>query len=455
MRRIRTRRHGSPDGVGYRFRVVSLVFFLSAVAADSRGQNREDPVRVAHLIDRLGSSSFARRQSAERELLGLGQRTMGPLQKAASGDDPEVRLRAEKLLDELKVRRLWSASMIDCKSEDQLASVVLREAAHESENKLVFGGRFDNFVDRDVQVDPGRKEYWRVVDQVCRQTENHLSFRRQAETGATVIVAGKPGKYPVAYAGPLRVFLKQAKREFSESFDYEDGTTDIGHTFAIELAANWETRCKLLAYQSDAYVVAATTEKGQRLLTAPGSSGGWSVVQPGVGQIETTLRLQPPSVAASKLKELHLRWNLVAAGDPRTIELSDLATPRVYRQDDVELVFEGIVKQTETSYEASFVVARGALIAELKDLGQSEYHAAMLDDTGKRMPIHSRNVESSTNSRRETPFAVEGTRIIVTFLASSAERKPAKLRFTYPKIRSRKALDIVFRDVRLPATPLD
>ena len=460
MRATRTRQPQTADVAGYRFRVVSLVLFLSTVfqstgVIETRGQDRSEPVRVAHLIDRLGSSSFARRQAAERALLELDEPPITPLEKAVAGTDPEVSLRAEKLLNELKTRRMWSPSMIQQASGDQLASEILRNAATESGNRLAFGGRFDNFVDRKIQVLPGRAPYWQVVDHVCRQTNNHLSFRRQPETGATVIVAGAPGKHPVAYAGPLRVFLKQARREFSESLDYEDRALDLKHTFAIDIATNWETRCRLLAHRSEAYVVAAVTDSGQRLLAAPGTSGGWNVVPVGAGQVETTLRLQPPSVAASQLAKLHLRWELVAASDMQTIDITDMETPRVYRRDDVELVFEGVEKVSDTRYEASIVVKRAAFITELKGLAETHHEIGMIDDHKQSMSVHSRSTENSSTSRRKTPFLVQGTRIVTSFVADKPERKPASIHFRYPKIRSLKAVDIVFRDVPLPSSPLD
>ncbi len=454
MRPFRPRRPRLPDAAGYRF-TVSFLLFATIVSQTALSQESNPKLRVARLIDRLGSSSYARRQTAGRELLELGQPTIGPLEAAATGEDPEVRIRAEKLLSEIKTRRLWAGSTVKRTGSSRMASAILKDAARTSGNRLVFGGRFDNFVDREINVQAGRVPFWKVVDDVCRQTENRLSMRRQAETGAMVIVAGKPGNYPVAYAGPMRVHLSQAKRQFSESLDYEDGTSALTHTFTIDMAANWETRCQLLAYRSDAEIVEAISDKGQRLWAAPGSYGGWNVVPTGAGQIETTLRLQPPSVKASKLKKLHIRWEFVAAGDPQTIEITDFETPRVYRSHDVELVFDRLEKQSDIRYEVTLVTSRSALIPELQDLSQIENKIVLVDDSGAKMTLHTRTVQDAELSRRKTPFLTEGVRMTFAFLASSADRKPAKLRFTYPRIRSRKKLDVIFRDVQLPSTAPD
>ena len=210
-RRLWSVRPWSVDVAGYRF-TLAFVFCTTIMSQTAHSEEPEPKVRVAHLIDRLGSSSFVRRQSAGRELLELGQPIIKPLEAAAVGEDPEVRIRAEKLLREIKTRQLWAGGTIDCGGSSRMASAILKDAALRSGNHLAFGGRFDNFVDREVRVPAGRVPFWQVVDEVCRQTENHLSTRRQAETGAIVMVAGKPGDYPVAYAGPMRVHLAQAKR---------------------------------------------------------------------------------------------------------------------------------------------------------------------------------------------------------------------------------------------------
>ena len=139
----------------------------------------------------------------------------------------------------------------------------------------------------------------------------------------------------------------------------------------------------------------------------------------------------------------------------QTIDITDMETPRVYRRDDVELVFEGVEKVSDTRYEASIVVKRAAFITELKGLAETHHEIGMIDDHKQSMSVHSRSTENSSTSRRKTPFLVQGTRIVTSFVADKPERKPASIHFRYPKIRSLKAVDIVFRDVPLPSSPLD
>src|SRR3981081_607084 len=61
----------------------------------------QDPDRIQDLIRKLGSEDYATREQATQELQKMGKPARAALQKAAEeSDDPEVRQRAQTLLDE-------------------------------------------------------------------------------------------------------------------------------------------------------------------------------------------------------------------------------------------------------------------------------------------------------------------------------------------------------------------
>lgn len=75
-------------------------FFLLFTAAESlRGQSADDSERTESLIRQLGDPSFARRESASRELKAVGEPALTGLRKAlAASRDFEVRLRARQII---------------------------------------------------------------------------------------------------------------------------------------------------------------------------------------------------------------------------------------------------------------------------------------------------------------------------------------------------------------------
>ncbi len=70
--------------------VASLPFCRTSVADEPIA---EPNLRIARLVERLGSESFQDRQQASNELAKLGNQSRNQLEAAAKSDDPEIRLR--------------------------------------------------------------------------------------------------------------------------------------------------------------------------------------------------------------------------------------------------------------------------------------------------------------------------------------------------------------------------
>lgn len=90
------------------------LLFVPVLAGLLRGESSQDPEaeRVAELIQKLGSSSFVKRNEANLELLKLGEKALPALQKAAdSAADLELRRRVETLVDKLMPRQQKSTSL--------------------------------------------------------------------------------------------------------------------------------------------------------------------------------------------------------------------------------------------------------------------------------------------------------------------------------------------------------
>src|SRR5215475_8040048 len=61
--------------------------------------------RIARLIKQLGDDSFAKREAASKALEAIGKPALPALRKAAaSGNDPELRQRAERIIQVIAAR---------------------------------------------------------------------------------------------------------------------------------------------------------------------------------------------------------------------------------------------------------------------------------------------------------------------------------------------------------------
>ncbi len=74
-----------------------------------------------------------------------------------------------------------------------------------------------------------------------------------------------PGRFPTAYAGPLRAQVTGAVRSFSEKLDYGEGPSQKLHTFELEISVLWEDRFHLVAYRPQPTLVRAVTDTGVSL----------------------------------------------------------------------------------------------------------------------------------------------------------------------------------------------
>lgn len=85
--------------------LVALAAAVPGHTAKAGAQEQKpatDPDRkIEQLIEQLGSSKFRIREAAAKELLALGKRAIPALRKALRSTDPDVRLRAQLLLNEI------------------------------------------------------------------------------------------------------------------------------------------------------------------------------------------------------------------------------------------------------------------------------------------------------------------------------------------------------------------
>ena len=267
-----------------------------AMAAGSHlsAQEPADEIRVARLVRELSGDSFAIRTQATDELVKLGPAARQEVEQATRSDDPEVRLRAKDLLRAIKIHDLWAAGRFSHSPAPVQASQLIRQLSEQTGNHLIVGDQFGAFHDEIVQFDFAGGDYWPTVDELCRQSGNHCRPHYDSRTPGVVVVAGPPGRQPLAYAGPVRGRITSARRTFNEELSYEDTRSEKMHTFQVNLEMTWEDRFKLVAYRSQPEVAEARTDAGLSITAAQPASGGWNVVTSGTRQFTMNLKLNPP-----------------------------------------------------------------------------------------------------------------------------------------------------------------
>ena len=415
----------------------ALISLLSAAGAWA--QESESP-RVAKLIEKLSASDYQERAAAVAELTELGSATKEQLTAALSSKDAEVRLRAADLLTRLEVEELWGAKRLDLPQQQTTVSEMLELLAKLSGNHIMAGERYGSFEEADLKLQPEPATFWQALDLLCRQSGNHVRPHYNPRQPGLVVVSGKIGKQPVAHAGPLRAQITSAKRVFNEELDYETGKSEITHTFQMHTQVIWEDRFRLVAYRSQPEVVSAVTNSGELLEAEEIETPAWNVASPGIRQLSSGLRLSPPLRSAKSLKELTLRWELIAVGSMQEMDMTNLQPDTRKRQDNAELLLEKIEERPGGRYIFTVMVSRDLATPELQDALLHENELELYDASGQAFNHH-----GETNS-----LVDRGVRMTVTFQAPQSDVKPHQLKLRYPRIRTQRSAEIVFTDVPLP-----
>ena len=415
--------------------VVAALWYLPAAA-------EEPAARVARLIRNLGNPDYDVRQRATSQLSHLGTDARRQLEEAAQHEDPEIRLRAQRLLEQLKVRELWEPSWTEHRASATNASEILAAIAKQTGNRVLVGDQYGTFHECSISIDTGRVPFWNAIDQLCRLSGNRVRPHYDTRNPGLVVVAGDPGQFPTAYAGPIRSQILSARRVFIEELSYENLDSEVTHTFQLNLQMMWEDRFRLIAYRSGVEVIDAVTDTGFHLSAMQSSGGGWNVSSRGTRQLSMSLRLHPPPASARRLRELSLRWELLAVGDWATLDVTRLDKADNYyaSADQLQLQMRGMSMPRPGRYVITAVVVRDAMLPEPRETLFEENYFELLDAEGRPF----------VRNGQTNHLADGGVKYKLTFTAPEANAQPARLRLQYPRIRSQRALEITFHDVPLP-----
>jgi hypothetical protein len=416
---------------------------LAVVAAVTWAETPEPgEIRVARLVRDLGAADYSKRQAADDQLAKLGHQSRSQLEQALEHSDAEVRLRARRLLERLKLDELWAGSRVRLTTHGEPASKILLGLAAQTGNHIYIGDPYGNFAEKKLDATGASMGYWEAVDWICGESGNRVRPHYDMHTPGIVISAGAPGNYPRAYAGPLRAQITSARRVFIEELSYEDQKAELTHSFQINLQFTWEDRFRIVGYASQPQLVEAVTDERLAVSAAQPSGGGWNATTRGLRQVAASLKLNPVPITAKTLDVFKIKWGLIAVGEPAVFEIAQPEPGRQYAQDDVDVRVESIEKQPAAKYLVSLNVARDLAMPEPQEVIFQEYEAELLDGEGR--PFRLQSCSPSLDAR--------GVQLKLAFGGESPDSQPKSLKLHYPRVRARRDVELLFRNVPLPTS---
>ncbi|HEV3137392.1 MAG TPA: hypothetical protein VGZ26_05800 [Pirellulales bacterium] len=418
---------------------LAVLLFLSAHALRADPPDRQE-IRVARLIRQLGADDFAQRQQADDQLAKLGQSSRAPLEEAISDEDLEVRLRAKRLLDRLKLEDLWAASTVQVQVHGEPASKILASIATQSGNHIHVGDPYGSFSEVPLDLNFAAMNYWQAVDEICGKTGNRIRPHYDMHTPGVVVSTGAQGSFPRAYGGPVRAQITGATRVFIEALNYEEQKAELTHSFQISLQFMWEDRFHIVGYSAQPELIEAVTDNKIVISSAQAAGGGWNATSRGLRQVSASLKLNPVPVSAKAFEVFKIKWGLIAVGEPATLDIPRVEPEKLYCQDDLALKIEAIEKQPAANYIVSLNVVRDLAMPDPQEVVFQEYEAELADGQGRAFRL-----QSQTHSLTD-----RGVQLKLTFTGESADSEPKSLKLHYPRLRARRDVELVFRNVPLP-----
>jgi hypothetical protein len=147
---------------------------LTLVASlPSPADENADKEKIAKLIDQLGSSIFAERQKATKEIAAIGAPALEALRKAAQSEDAEVRKRANELVQKIEKEvvsaRLLTPKRIHLVYKDTLVSQAVADFQKKSGYNIYLHDPESKLKTRTVTLDTGATTFWRAYAMFCQK----------------------------------------------------------------------------------------------------------------------------------------------------------------------------------------------------------------------------------------------------------------------------------------------
>jgi hypothetical protein len=127
----------------------------------------------AALVVQLGSKDFREREFASRALDALGSSALRELRKAVKDKDPEIRRRAENLVEAIERReetaRLLAPRLVRINVVDAPLATVVNDFAKTTGFSIsIDESARDELRERRITLDTGETTFWKALDALCR-----------------------------------------------------------------------------------------------------------------------------------------------------------------------------------------------------------------------------------------------------------------------------------------------
>jgi hypothetical protein len=316
-----------------RILTIGLVCFsISAMMAGGAYASRAQDdlkAKVAELVKDLNAAKANVRQAAQEKLIELGADALTHL-PAPDADDlsAEQRRRLGEVrtaLGSAGAKDSLAGSRISLSAKGITLSDAMSAIQRQSGNQIVdmreeFGQEVTN---PEFAADWKDKPFWEVLDEIAAKT--NIGFFLHTGERQIGLVMEPPRTLPTAYAGPLRIQLRQLVRRIT----YEDRQKEC----VLEFEIAWEPRVRPILFDMKPEDLEVSDNQDRKIMVEadrqqPGAEDEGTTLkaatQSSMIRADFIVRLAQPERGAEKIKSLQGKLGVLMPTKIQTFEFSDL-----------------------------------------------------------------------------------------------------------------------------------
>jgi hypothetical protein len=316
--------------------VISLasVLLLSGMAA-ARGprdatDNDELKSKVAALVKELDASKASVRQAAQDKLIQLGADGLAHLPAPdAEGLSAEQSRRLGEIRSALAHtggKAALEGSKVTLSAKGITLSDAMSAIQRQSGNQIVdmredFGQEVTN---PEFPADWTDKPFWEVLDEIAAKT--NVGYYLHTGERQIGLVMEPPRTMPTAYAGPLRMQLRQLVRSIS----FENRQKEC----VLEFEIAWEPRVRPILFEMKPEDLDVVDDQDRKIVVEqqserPGAEDDGMTLKAAADasmiRADFIIRLAQPNRGAEKIKSLRGKLGVLMPTNIQTFEFADLA----------------------------------------------------------------------------------------------------------------------------------
>ena len=302
--------------------------------------------KVAALVRQLDSDENAKREAAEKELIGLGPEAIPHLPGLTNRTPGEVRLRLGRIrsaLSKVEVELATKPSQVTLSGEMPV-SKAFAEITRQTGNKLVdYRERFSQEVsDPTIKVELDKVPFWQALDTVLDAAKLTIYNFDEDQSALAYTSRGSdaaPRLGRASYSGLFR--LEPSKIEATR-----DLKASMMHSVKLTADAAWEPRVRPIVLEVPLADVAAKDEMGTAIAIDQ-TEGTLEVPVEGTNAgVEIEFPLTAPARSVKSVASIKGRITAVVLGKIETFEFADI--DKVEQAKSAELERGGVTVVVES-----------------------------------------------------------------------------------------------------------